>query len=62
MAVPNEEGIMRRTHHSTHGDFADYSEITAENYVAKAVVGDEEVEQAMLGEIDPNCRMTTHLS
>lgn len=53
---------MRRTHHSTHGNFADYSEIMAENYVAKAVVGDEEVEQAMLGEIDPNCRMTTHLS
>jgi len=45
-----------------HGNFADYSEIMAENYVSKYVVGDEEVEQAMLGEIDPNCRMTTHLS
>ena len=38
---------MRRTHHSTHRNFADYSEIMAENYAAKAVVGDEEVEQAM---------------
>jgi hypothetical protein len=53
---------MRRTHQGTHGNFADYSEIMTENYVAKAVVGDEEVEQVMLGEIDPNCRMATHLS
>lgn len=38
---------------TTHGNFADYSEIMAENLVSKGVVGDEEVEQAMLGEIDP---------
>ena len=53
---------MRRTHHSTRGNLADYSEIMAENSVAKAVVGDEEVEQAMLGEMGPHCRMTTRLS
>jgi hypothetical protein len=29
---------------------------------AKAVAGDEEIEQEMLGEIDPDCRMITHLS
>jgi DNA polymerase III sliding clamp (beta) subunit (PCNA family) len=51
-----------KTKKSAHGDFADYTEIMAENYVSKYVVGDEEVEQAMPGEIDPNCRMTTHLS
>ncbi len=45
----------------THGNFADYSEIMAENYVAKAVVRDEEAGQAMHGEIDPDCRMTFFL-
>ncbi|WP_312113149.1 alpha/beta hydrolase family protein [Brevibacillus reuszeri] len=39
---------------STHGNFTDYSEILAENYVASSVIGDKEVKQAMLGEIDPN--------
>ena len=55
------DAYMVMVKNSTHGNFADYSEIMAENYVGKAVIGDEEVEQAMLGEIDPNCRMTTHL-
>ena len=39
---------------STHANFTDYSEILAENFISKGVVGDKEVEQAMLGEIDPN--------
>lgn len=38
---------------STHANFTDYSEILAENYISRGVVGDKEVEQAMLGEIDP---------
>ncbi|SCW84389.1 hypothetical protein SAMN04487970_106525 [Paenibacillus tianmuensis] len=39
---------------STHMNFTDYNEIIAENYVSKEVVGDEEFEQATLGELDPN--------
>jgi hypothetical protein len=39
---------------TTHGNFMDYNEIMSENYVRKAVIGDKEVEHAMLGEIDPN--------
>jgi len=46
----------------TDGNFADYSEIMAKNYSAKAVAGDEEAGQAMPGEIDPGCRMTTQVS
>ncbi|WP_312118228.1 alpha/beta hydrolase [Brevibacillus reuszeri] len=38
---------------STHANFTDYSEILAENFVSKGVVGDKEVEQEILGEIDP---------
>lgn len=48
------DAYMVTVKNTTHGNFADYNEIMAENYVAKGVVGDEEVEQAMLGEIDPN--------
>ena len=39
---------------STHANFTDYSEILAENFISKGVVEGKEVEQAMLGEIDPN--------
>ncbi|WHH57784.1 hypothetical protein [Petroclostridium sp. X23] len=39
---------------STHGNFMDYNEILAENSVSRAVIGEKEVELAMLGEIDPN--------
>ncbi|MBP1991505.1 alpha/beta hydrolase family protein [Paenibacillus eucommiae] len=39
---------------STHANFSDYNEIMAENYIAKGVIEGKEVEQAMLGEIDPN--------
>ena len=39
---------------TTHANFADYNEFVAENYVSKGLVGDKEVEQALLGKIDPN--------
>lgn len=39
---------------STHANFTDYSEILAENFISKDVVEGKEVEQEMLGEIDPN--------
>ena len=39
---------------STHMNFTDLTEILAENYVLKGGEGDEEGEQALLGEIDPN--------
>lgn len=38
---------------STHANFGDYNEILAENYIAKGVVDGKDVEQAMLGAIDP---------
>ena len=39
---------------STQGNFMDYNEIMAETPVSKAVIGGEEVELAMLGEIYPD--------
>jgi len=38
---------------SGQGNFADFNEILAENYIATAVIADQNVGQAMLGDIDP---------
>ncbi|WP_289140111.1 hypothetical protein [uncultured Brevibacillus sp.] len=48
------DAYMIQVKNSTHANFTDYNEILAENYISKGVVGDKEVEQAILGEIDPN--------
>ena len=47
------DAYMVTVKNSTHGNFADYNEFLAENFVSKATLGDEDVEQAMLGKIDP---------
>ena len=46
---------------SGHGNFADFNEILAENYIATAAIADQNVGQAMLGDIDPE-RMGTILN
>lgn len=47
------DAYMIQIKNSTHANFTDYSEILDGNYISRGVVGDKEVEQAMLGEIDP---------
>jgi len=47
---------------TTHGTFMDYGEIMAKDHSETGAVSGKQVEQAMLGELGPNCRMTTHLS
>ncbi|MBW4083411.1 hypothetical protein [Paenibacillus sp. S150] len=51
----NAEGdaYLATFRNSTHANFADYNEILAENYIAKGEYQGQEMEQAMLGSIDP---------
>ncbi len=39
---------------STHGNLTDFSELLAENYISIVVVANKEVEEDILGEIDPD--------
>lgn len=48
------DAYLATVNNTTHGNFMDYNEIMAENYSEKVVVGGKEVEQSMLGKIDPN--------
>lgn len=48
------DAYMVTVKNTTHGNFADYNEIMAENYIGKATIAGKEVEQVMLGEIDPD--------
>ena len=48
------DAYMVTVKNSTHGNFMDYNEIMAENIVSKTIIGGEEVELAMLGEISPD--------
>lgn len=47
------EAYLATILNSTHSNFTDYSEIMAENPISKSKIGDEEVEIALLGTIDP---------
>lgn len=48
------DAYLATVKNSTHGNFMDYNEILAENLVEKAVIGGQEVELPMLGEINPD--------
>ncbi|MGG4142450.1 hypothetical protein ABEW34_04895 [Paenibacillus algorifonticola] len=47
------EAYLATILNSTHSNFTDYSEIMAENLISKSEIGDEEVEIALLGTINP---------
>lgn len=50
----SSEAYLATILNSTHSNFTDYSEIMAENLISKYKVGDEEIESAWLGTIDPD--------